>query len=124
MHVHVYEVAHFSQKMIVLGICVMLCYFVSLVSNIMCTHTHTHTALCTRLRSLQERDDEKVANEKAKNNLESYIFETQAWLEVNEVVAVSSEEQRENIRAAIREVYDWFEEEGYYSAETKVSLYS
>jgi hypoxia up-regulated 1 len=73
-----------------------------------------------KLRSLQERDDEKVANEKAKNNLESYIFETQAWLEVDEVVAVSSEEQRENIRAAIREVYDWFEEEGYYSAETKV----
>ena len=65
-----------------------------------------------------------MANEKAKNNLESYIFETQAWLEVEEVIAVSSEEQREEIRAAIREVYDWFEEEGYYSAETKVSLYT
>ena len=64
-----------------------------------------------------------MANEKAKNNLESYIFETQAWLEVEEVIAVSSEEQREEIRAAIREVYDWFEEEGYYSAETKVSLH-
>ena len=102
----------------------LCCVTLSLWSQISCAHTHTHTALCTRLRSLQERDDEKVANEKAKNNLESYIFETQAWLEVDEVVAVSSEEQRENIRAAIREVYDWFEEEGYYSAETKVSLYS
>ena len=78
------------------------------------------THCCTRLRTLQERDNEKVANEKAKNNLESYIFETQSWLEVQEVVAVSSEEQREEIRAALREVYDWFEEEGYYGAKTKV----
>lgn len=69
---------------------------------------------------LQERDDEKVANEKAKNNLESYIFETQDWLETEEVIAVSSEEQREEIRTSIRDVYNWFEEEGYYSAETKV----
>lgn len=69
---------------------------------------------------LQERDDEKVANEKAKNNLESYIFETQDWLETEEVTAVSSEEQREEIRTSIRDVYNWFEEEGYYSAETKV----
>ena len=63
-----------------------------------------------------------MANEKAKNNLESYIFETQSWLEVTEVVAMSSEEQRETIRVAVREVYDWFEEEGYYNAETKVRV--
>ena len=84
-----------------------------------CTLIHAHTHMY-RLRALQERDEEKVANEKAKNNLESYIFETQEWLEVEEVIAVSSEEQREEIRAAITEVYGWFEEEGYYSAETKV----
>ena len=75
-----------------------------------------------RLRALQDRDDEKVANEKAKNNLESYIFETQSWLEVTEVVAMSTEEQRETIRVAVREVYGWFEEEGYYNAETKVRV--
>lgn len=62
-----------------------------------------------------------MANEKAKNNLESYIFETKDWLELNEVVAVSIEEQREEIRVAFREVSDWFEEEGYYSAETAVN---
>lgn len=63
-----------------------------------------------------------MANEKAKNTLESYIFETKDWLEVDEVTAVSSEEQREEIRVAFREVSDWFEEEGYYSAETAVSI--
>ena len=76
--------------------------------------------LC-RLRSLQERDDEKVANEKAKNNLESYMFETRSWLEVTEVIAVSTEEQREEIRSVVGVVSDWFEEEGYFSAETSVS---
>lgn len=63
-----------------------------------------------------------MANEKAKNTLESYIFETKDWLEVDEVTSVSSEEQREEIRVAFREVSDWFEEEGYYSAETAVSI--
>ena len=82
---------------------------------------HT-TAHGNRLRALQDRDDEKVANEKAKNNLESYIFETRSWLEVTEVIAVSTEEQREEIREAVGVVSDWFEEEGYYSAETAVSL--
>ena len=63
-----------------------------------------------------------MANEKAKNNLESYIFETRSWLEVTEVITVSTEEQREEIRDTVGVVSDWFEEEGYYSAETAVSL--
>ena len=74
-----------------------------------------------RLRVLQERDDEKVANEKAKNSLESYVFETRSWLEVTEIIAVSTEEQREEIRSVVGVVSDWFEEEGYFSAETSVS---
>ena len=66
-----------------------------------------------------------MANEKAKNSLESYIFESKDWLELYEVTAVSSEKQREEIRVALREASDWFEEEGYYSAETTVStIYS
>ena len=74
-----------------------------------------------RLQALQERDDEKVANEQAKNSLESYIFETGSWLESDEVIAMSTEEQRDTIQAALREEYNWFEEEGY-SAETKVRI--
>ena len=87
----------------------------------MYVHICTLFVLTARLRALQERDEEKVANEKAKSNLESYIFETQEWLEVDEVIAVSTEEQREEIRTSVREVSDWFEEEGYYNAETSVS---
>lgn len=64
-----------------------------------------------------------MANEKAKNNLESYIFETRELLEVDDIIAVSSEEQREEIRVVVGEVSDWFEEEGYYSAETSVSTH-
>ena len=70
---------------------------------------------------MQERDDEKVANEKAKNSLESFIFGIREWLEVSEVLAVSSEDQREEIRGVVSEVADWFDEEGYYNAETSVS---
>lgn len=78
-------------------------------------------SLLARLRALQERDDEKKANEKAKNSLESHIFETRDKLESEEVVAVSTEEQRETIRVALSEGYDWLEDEGYI-AETKVPL--
>ena len=78
-------------------------------------------SLPSRLQTLQERDDEKAANEKAKNSLESRIFETRDWLEADEVLAVSSEEQREEIRGVVSQVADWFDEEGYYSAETSVS---
>ena len=77
---------------------------------------------CIRLQALQERDDEKVANEKAKNSLESYIFETREWLEQDEVISMSTAEQRDTIQTALSEEYNWFEEEGY-SAETKVHVY-
>ena len=86
-------------------------------------YAHTHTCIISllpiRLRSLQEKDDEIAANEKAKNSLESHIFEMRDKLEREMFVTVSTEEQRGTIRTALLEAFDWLEEEGYI-AETKV----
>ena len=80
---------------------------------------HTHTSH-PRLQLLQHRDDEKLANEQARNNLESHIFETKDTMYSDSVVAVSTEDQRGVILAALTEAGDWMEEEGY-GAETKVN---
>jgi len=93
-------------------------------------HPHpSHTPTLTphnshlRLQLLQRKDDEKLANEQARNNLESHIFETKDAMYSEAVMAVSTEDQREVILAALTEAGDWMEEEGYGS-ETKVSCYS
>ena len=72
-----------------------------------------------RLRHLQEQDEEKAANEAAKNNLEAHVFETQDAMYSEGVVAVTTEEQREVILSALREAADWLDEDGW-AAETQV----
>ena len=75
-----------------------------------------------RLESLQRRDDDKVANEQARNNLESHIFETKDAMYSDLVISVSTEEQREVILSALNEAGDWMEDDGYF-AETKVRVW-
>ena len=60
-----------------------------------------------------------MANEKAKNSLESHVFETKDAMYSEAVTTVSTEEQREVIVAALNEAADWLEDEGYI-AKTKV----
>ena len=72
------------------------------------------------MAALQQRDDDKKANEKAKNNLESHIFETKDAMYSEAVVAVTTAEQREVIIGALTDAGDWLEDEGYF-AETSVS---
>lgn len=74
-----------------------------------------------RLRLLQLADDNKVANEQAKNALESHVFETKDAMYSEAVVNVSTEEQREVILAALTQAGDWLEDEGYF-AETQVCI--
>ncbi len=71
-----------------------------------------------RLLELQQRDEERLANEHARNDLESHIFEFIDGMHSDYVIAVSTEEQREAILASLREASDWLEEDGY-AAETK-----
>ena len=73
-----------------------------------------------RLAALQQRDNDKKANEQAKNNLESHIFETKDAMYSEVVVAVTTAEQRETILAALTDAGNWLEEDGYI-AETSVS---
>ena len=78
-------------------------------------------SLSLRLEALQRHDDEKAANEQARNNLESHIFETKDAMYSDLVMSVSTEEQREAILSALTEAGDWMEDEGYF-AETKVRV--
>jgi hypothetical protein len=71
--------------------------------------------------NLYELDQDKVENEKAKNSLESHVFETRDAMYSEAVAAVSTEEQREVITTALNEAADWLDDEGYI-AETKVVL--
>lgn len=79
----------------------------------------TLPSLLSRLEQLQLRDDEKLANEAARNNLESHIFEMLDAVDSDAVLAVTTKEQREEIRTALQVGADWMDEEGY-AAETKV----
>jgi len=71
--------------------------------------------------TLYLRDEEKKANEQAKNALESHVFETKDTMYSEVVIEVSTEEQREVVVTALNEVGDWLEDEGYI-AETKVNM--
>ena len=92
-----------------------------LVLNSLC-EVVMYLSLHHRLAALQQRDDDKVANEQAKNNLESHIFETKDAMYSEPVVAVTTPEQRETILAALTEAGNWLEDDGYF-AETSVSIY-
>ena len=72
-----------------------------------------------RLALLQQSEDEKMANQLAKNLLESHIFETKDAMYSEVVVSMSTEEQREVVLTSLNEVGDWLEDDGYVS-ETKV----
>ena len=63
-----------------------------------------------------------MANEQAKNSLESHIFETKDAMYSEAVVTVTTAEQRETILAALTDAGNWLEDDGYF-AETSVSLY-
>lgn len=76
--------------------------------------------LFPRLVILHGIDMDKVANEKAKNSLESHVFETKDAMYSEVVVAVSIEEQREVVTAALNDASDWLDDEGY-TAKTKVT---
>ena len=75
--------------------------------------------LTCRLQWLQQRDDDKKENERAKNNLESHIFETQDHMYSEEVMMYSTDEERQTILDALKVAGEWLEEDGY-EAETEL----
>ena len=64
---------------------------------------------------MQARDDAKVANELAKNSLETHIYDMREKLYSDEGMLLSTEEEREKINQALSEASDWLDDEGWDS---------
>ncbi|KAL9965587.1 hypothetical protein ACROYT_G029408 [Oculina patagonica] len=68
-----------------------------------------------KLKDLQARDEAKAANERAKNMLETHIYDMREKLFSDEGVLLSTEEEREKINQALSEASDWLDDEGWDS---------
>lgn len=64
------------------------------------------------LEKLRRADDLKKEIAAAKNTLESYIYATRSSINEAEVEQVSTDDQREQVRAALAEAEDWLYEQG------------
>ena len=73
--------------------------------------TQGFTSSVPRLAELQKRDQEKVALQKAKNELEGFIFDTQDKLSQETYEACSTEEERASILQQMSEASDWLYEQ-------------
>ena len=69
----------------------------------------------SRLKDLQARDEAKAANERAKNMLETHVYDMREKLFSDEGVLLSTEEEREKIDQALNEASDWLDDEGWDS---------
>ncbi|KAL2613653.1 hypothetical protein R1flu_025345 [Riccia fluitans] len=66
-----------------------------------------------RMEKLHQKDEEKRKTAEAKNSLEAYIYATKDKLDSMEgVESVSTEEQRDNLRAELNEAEDWLYTDG------------
>ena len=68
-----------------------------------------------RLDDLHKKDLAKAENERAKNNLESFLYEFRDKLDSETIEELSSEDEREKIRTKFSEISDWIDEEGFDS---------
>ena len=67
-------------------------------------------SLTSRIKELKKKDEEKLKLEKAQNELESFIINTQEKLYEEEWEKCSTEENREEIRTKLSEASDWLYE--------------
>ena len=75
-----------------------------------------------RLNELQAKDVAKLANEHAKNTLESFLYEFKDKLYSDAVELLSTEEERTKISEKFSLTSDWVDEEGFDStAEVSTS---
>ena len=77
------------------------------------------------MADLQARDEAKLANERAKNSLESHIFNMKDTLFSDLGEMLAAEEEREKINKALSEASDWLDEDGWDStADVSLKLLS
>ncbi|CAE1165306.1 HYOU1 [Acanthosepion pharaonis] len=72
----------------------------------------TMKASKNRLALLKQKDEEKKALERSKNELEAFIFDIQDKLAQDDYIKCSTEEQREIISKKCSEASDWLYEQG------------
>ena len=70
-----------------------------------------------RLKNLKARDDAKIANARAKNSVESFLFETRDKLSDGEGETLMTEEEREKLETVLSEVSEWLDDEGWDTTE-------
>lgn len=70
----------------------------------------------SRIDALRERDLEKKRLERARNELESFIFETKDKLYQDEYEKCSTESERQKIVSAASDASNWYEEQGEATA--------
>ena len=73
----------------------------------------------SRLKWLQQRDEDKRKNEIAKNNLESHIFEFTEFMYTEDVSLFSTEEEKTEIINSLQKAGEWLDEDGF-NEETSV----
>ncbi|XP_055338308.1 hypoxia up-regulated protein 1-like [Paramacrobiotus metropolitanus] len=69
-----------------------------------------------RLSAMDDKDREKMEREKARNVLETYIFDIQDKIYQPAYEKVSTENERESVLKVFREASDWLEEESSIQA--------
>lgn len=70
-----------------------------------------------RLKALQARDLAKLNTEKARNSLESHIFEFKDKLTNDDVQVLSTVDERTKIEEALSAASEWLDEEGFDADE-------
>eukprot|EP00112_Aurelia_sp_Birch-Aquarium-sp1_P011540 Seg2425.2 transcript_id=Seg2425.2/GoldUCD/mRNA.D3Y31 product="Hypoxia up-regulated protein 1" protein_id=Seg2425.2/GoldUCD/D3Y31 len=76
---------------------------------------NTFAASVKLLDELHKKDLAKAENERAKNSLETFLYEFRDKLDGETIEELSSEGEREKIRAKFSEISDWIDEEGFDS---------
>lgn len=66
-----------------------------------------------RLEKLQALDEAKIANEKAKNALESHIFAVRENIDSELGEKLSTEDEREMMSQSLSQASDWLDDEGW-----------
>lgn len=67
----------------------------------------------SKLEGLDERDRVRAQTAKAKNAVEAFVYDTRDKIFTDEVVAMSTEEEREALSASLSAAGEWLDDEGF-----------
>eukprot|EP01122_Echinamoeba_exundans_P006651 TRINITY_DN1917_c0_g1_i2.p1 TRINITY_DN1917_c0_g1~~TRINITY_DN1917_c0_g1_i2.p1 ORF type:complete len:688 (-),score=208.90 TRINITY_DN1917_c0_g1_i2:23-2086(-) len=71
-----------------------------------------------KLEDLDEKDRVRKETAKAKNAVESFVYDTRDKIYSDEVVGMSTEAEREEVSAALSSAAEWLDDEGFDATKT------